>query len=60
MGSYETSQILHRYLPYQADHLYQLGWITASPGKTCEEARRIHLQYFEDDLKYAPVLRNLS
>lgn len=52
-------EVLHRYLPYQADHLYQIGWITTAPGKTCEEARRIHLQFLEDDLKYAPVLRNL-
>ncbi len=52
-------EVLHRYMPYQADHLYQIGWITASPGKTCEGARRIHLQYLEDDLQYAPMLRNL-
>ena len=54
-----TCELLHRYIPYQADYIYQVGSITAPPGKTCEEARRIHLQYLEDDLKYAPVLRNL-
>ncbi|MBU2431978.1 MAG: hypothetical protein KKH99_14890 [Proteobacteria bacterium] len=45
-------EILHRYIKYKASYVYRFGWITESPGKTCVEARRIHLEYLKDDFKY--------
>jgi len=49
-------EILHRYIEYNIDYVYRLGWITEAPGKTCEEARRIHFEYIKDDFKYADQL----
>lgn len=42
-------EIIHRYITYQASYFYRAGWITKSPGRTCEEARSIHLKYLQDD-----------
>ena len=49
-------EILHRYLEYKASYIYRFGWITESPGKTLEEARRIHLECLQDDFKYFDLL----
>lgn len=46
-------EIVHKFIPYQASYIYHLGWITKSPGKTCEKARKIHLQYLQDDFIYS-------
>jgi hypothetical protein len=45
-------EILHCYIDYKIDYIYRVGWITEAPGKTCEQARRIHFEYLKDDLKY--------
>ncbi|MBU1753951.1 hypothetical protein KKG56_08900 [bacterium] len=45
-------EILHRYIEYKRSYIYRFGWITESPGKTCEEARQIHLKYLQDDFKF--------
>ncbi|MFH1860962.1 MAG: hypothetical protein ABH870_08160 [bacterium] len=45
-------EILHRFIEYKISHVYRFGWITESPGKTCEEARRIHMKFLENDFKY--------
>jgi hypothetical protein len=45
-------EILHRFIEYKISHVYHFGWITESPGKTCEEARRIHMEYLKNDFKY--------
>jgi len=49
-------EILHRYIDYKIDYIYRLGWITEAPGKTCEQARRIHFEYLKDVFKYADQL----
>ena len=51
-----SCEILHRYIEYKASYVCRFGWITESPGKTCEEARRIHLEYLRDDFKYSEQL----
>ena len=45
-------EILHRYIEYNISYICRFGWITESPGKTFEEARRIHLEYLQDDFRY--------
>ena len=45
-------EIIHRRIDFRPEHLYRVGWITQSPGKTCQKARFIHLQFLEDDLKF--------
>ncbi len=45
-------EILHRHIAYRTSYFYRAGWITKSPGKTCEEARRIHLSFLQKDFKY--------
>lgn len=52
MGYTFYCEILHRYLDYRPEHIYRAGWINRPPGKTCEEARRIHLEFLKDDLKF--------
>lgn len=42
-------EILHRFIEYKPEFLYKAGWITRSPGKTLENARRIHLEYLKDE-----------
>ena len=42
-------EILHRFVEYQTSYLYRIGWIRELPGKTCEEARKIHLEFLQDD-----------
>lgn len=44
-------EILHQRIDWQPEHLYRVGLIDEPPGKNCEEARRIHLEYFQDDFK---------
>ena len=44
-----TSEILHRAIDYTLEHVYRVGWITKRPGRTCEEARRIHFLWLGDD-----------
>ncbi len=44
-------EILHRFIAYQPSYLYRVGWINKPPGKSCEEARRIHLKCLQDDFK---------
>lgn len=51
-------EILHRYIEYKPSYIYRLGWITEPPGKTCEEARRIHFEYLRDDFKYFEQLNH--
>jgi len=52
-NEYELNcEILHRYIAYQPSHIHRVGWITKSPGKTCEKARRIHLEYWGDEFEY--------
>lgn len=45
-------EIIHRYITYQASYFKYVGWITKSPGRTCEEARRIHLSLLQNDFKH--------
>ncbi|MBF8275866.1 MAG: hypothetical protein HW390_939 [Candidatus Brocadiaceae bacterium] len=45
-------EIVHRYIAYRASYFYRAGWITKSPGRTCEEARRIHFSLLQNDYKY--------
>jgi hypothetical protein len=45
-------EIIHRYITYEASYFKYAGWITKSPGRTCEEARRIHLSLLQNDFKY--------
>jgi len=49
-------EILHQYIEYKPSYVYRLGWITESPGKTFEEARRIHLEYLQNDFKFFKYL----
>ena len=49
-------EILHRYIDYEIEYVYRLGWISEAPGKTCEQARRIHFEYIKDDFKNADQL----
>lgn len=44
-------EIVHGFIEYRTSHFYRVGWITQSPGKTCEEAQAIHYQYLSDDFK---------
>jgi len=47
-----TYEILHQRIEYALSYVYRVGWITDPPGKTCEEARRIHFKYLDNDFKY--------
>lgn len=49
-------ELIHRYIEYTSSHVYQFGRITVSPGKTCEEARHIHLDFLRDDLDHFGML----
>ena len=52
-NSYDFNcEVLHQYLDYRPVHVCRFGWITKPPGKTCEEARRIHLRYLETDYRH--------
>jgi len=51
-----TCEILHRFVAYQPAFVYRVGLLAASPGKTGEEARSIHVQYLQDDLKNFSLL----
>ena len=51
-------EILHRHIEYQPSYLYRAGWITNSPGKTCEKARKIHLEFLQTDFKNFEELDN--
>lgn len=51
-------EILHRYIEYRTSYVYRVGWITESPGRTCEETRRIHLSLLGDDFEHFPQLRS--
>lgn len=42
-----SGEVVHRRLPYRPEHLFRLGRITTSPGKGCEQARRIHWERFQ-------------
>lgn len=42
-------ELLHRYLPYERGYVYKVGYITAAPGMSGEETRRIHLAYVGGD-----------
>lgn len=44
-------EILHRFIEYKPEFLYDAGWITKSPGKTLEKARKIHLDFLMDDFE---------
>lgn len=44
-------EILHRAIEYKPEFLYSAGWITTAPGKTLEQARKIHLDYIMDDFE---------
>lgn len=49
-------EILHRFIAYEPAFVYRVGLIAASPGKTGEEARGIHVQYLQDDFKNFSLL----
>ena len=49
-------ELIHRYIEYKSSHVYKFGRITVSPGKTCEEARRIHLDFLREDLEHIGML----
>lgn len=49
-------EILHRFIAYEPAFVYRVGLIAASPGKSGEEARGIHLQFLQDDLKNFSLL----
>jgi len=51
-------EILHRYIKYKPSYIYRLGWITEPPGKTCEEARRIHFDFLSGDFKHFELLNH--
>lgn len=51
-------EILHRCIEYQPSYLYRTGWINRPPGKTCEEARKIHLEFLQDDFESSEELDN--
>jgi len=51
-----TPEILHRAMPYTPDHVYKVGWITKRPGRTCEEARRIHFIWLSDEFSHFGLL----
>jgi len=51
-------EILHRFIEYQQSYLYRTGWINRPPGKTCEEARKIHLELLQHDFKNFEELDN--
>ncbi|UCH93996.1 MAG: hypothetical protein JSV88_27525 [Candidatus Aminicenantes bacterium] len=44
-------EILHHTVEYKPEFLYNAGWITKSPGKSLEEARKIHLDFLIDDFE---------
>jgi hypothetical protein len=46
-----NSEILHMGIEYNPEFLYNAGWITKSPGKTLEQARKIHLDLLIDSFK---------
>lgn len=50
------SEILNLHIPYRLEHVYRIGEIRRSPGKTCETARSIHLKLLARDLKYFHLL----
>lgn len=52
-----TYEILHQRIEYAVSYVYRVGWITEPPGKTCEEARRIHFKYLDNDFKYFEQLQ---
>ncbi len=44
-------EILHQAIEYKPEFLYNAGWITTTPGKSLEEARKIHLDFLKGDFK---------
>lgn len=44
-------EILHHSIKYKPEFLYNAGWITTSPGKSLEEARKIHLDFLKGDFE---------
>jgi hypothetical protein len=52
-----TCEILHQHIEYALSHVYRVGLITDPPGRTCEEARRIHFMYLEKDFRYFEQLQ---
>ncbi len=53
-----TSEILHRYIDYMPSYIHRLGWITEPLGKTCEDARRIHIDVLSNDFKHFELLNH--
>jgi len=47
-----TFEIVHKHIGYEASYLYRVGFITKPPGKTCEEARKIHFELFRENYKH--------
>lgn len=52
-----TYEILHLRVECALSYVYRVGWITTPPGKTCEEARRIHFKYLDKDFKHLEQLQ---
>jgi len=44
-------EILHHAVEYKPEFLFNAGWITKSPGKPLEEARKIHLDFLIGDFE---------
>lgn len=49
-------EILHRHIIYKPEHIYRVGYIDRPPGKSKEEARKIHFDYLKDDFKFSDEL----
>jgi hypothetical protein len=45
-------EIIHRFIEYKPEFIYRTGLISRAPGKSCEQARKIHLEFLSDDFKY--------
>ncbi len=54
---FPNCEIIHRFIEYKPAHFYRVGWITESPGKTCEEARAIHYELLNNDFQHFDELR---
>jgi len=44
-------EILHRAIEFKPEFLYNAGWITKSPGRTFERARKIHFEFLLDSFE---------
>lgn len=54
-----TCEIIHKFIGYEDSYLYRAGLITKPPGKTCEEARKIHLEFLRNDFKHFGKIKEI-